>query len=236
MKAMIFSDFILTKRILAQLFVICAVITLFIAWASETLVTVTAAFSAMVPLLFIFSAASYDEVNEWQSFRLSMPLSRNNVVCGRYVALLFVAIVAAVIGLAFAFLVGALAQVLNPLVGELTGLMIENTPVEAIGYSAAGGAAVALVMAAFTFPFAFRFGMTKAVRFVPLAIAALSILVMTLFGENGPLAYLVPDAFQFFISDDNGFLILFISAVGIAFILYLISLALSCKLYQTREL
>lgn len=85
MKAMIVSDFAVLRSALLQLLGICAIIALFMgyvmgAWAPRLP-------AAMVPFMGLFSLAAYDEQNNWERFRLTLPLTRRQVVFGRYASI-----------------------------------------------------------------------------------------------------------------------------------------------------
>ena len=104
MKAMVFSDLVTMKRNLLQLMGICVFVALFISVGTETLAATGACISAMIPIMYLFSIAAYDEMNKWEVFRLTLPLSRMQVVAGRYVSFLLVALVSCVAGIALCLL------------------------------------------------------------------------------------------------------------------------------------
>lgn len=79
MKAMIVSDFAVLRSALLQLLGICAIIALFMGYVMGAVDT-AAAIAAMVPFMGLFSLAAYDEQNNWERFRLTLPLTRRQVV------------------------------------------------------------------------------------------------------------------------------------------------------------
>ena len=83
MKAMIVSDFAVLRSVLLQLLGICLVVALFMGYVMGAVDT-AAAIAAMVPFTGLFSLAAYDEQNNWERFRLTLPLTRRQVVFGRY--------------------------------------------------------------------------------------------------------------------------------------------------------
>ncbi|MEI3548858.1 MAG: ABC-2 transporter permease [Adlercreutzia sp.] len=87
MKAMIVSDFAVLRSAILQLLGICAIIALFMGYAMGTLVGGAAAIAAMPPFMLLFSLAATDEQNNWERFRLTLPLTRRQVVFGRYASL-----------------------------------------------------------------------------------------------------------------------------------------------------
>ncbi len=92
MKAMIVSDFAVLRSALLQLVGICVVIALFMGYAMGTLVGGAAAIAAMPPFMLLFSLAATDEQNGWERFRLTLPLTRRQVVFGRYASLALIAV------------------------------------------------------------------------------------------------------------------------------------------------
>lgn len=66
-----------------------------------------AAIAAMVPFTGLFSLAAYDEQNNWELFRLTLPLTRRQVVFGRYASIALLTVgslaLALVLGLGIAW-------------------------------------------------------------------------------------------------------------------------------------
>ena len=169
MKAMIVSDFAVLRSAILQLLGICAIIALFMGYAMGTLVGGAAAIAAMPPFMLLFSLAATDEQNGWERFRLPLPLPRRQVVFGRYASLALVAIGTIVFALALSFLLlgviscmpaGTLPEGLTP---------AENPPAALVG-SVVGAVGVITLGMAVTLPLVFRFGMTRATRFVPVVV------------------------------------------------------------------
>lgn len=242
MKAMVFSDLVTMKRNLLQLMGICVFVALFISVGTETLVATGACISAMIPIMYLFSIAAYDEMNKWEVFRLTLPLSRMQVVAGRYVSFLLVALVSCVAGIALCLLLGLVAGAVASGVGEnpqgmlytFSVLALDGTGVEAAVGGCVGGFAVVVIMAAASLPFIMKFGMMKAVRIIPLAIAALLFLFVTLFVGDGPFAYLLPDMTQWL--DGVGLHVLLAGLVAVVTVLFAVSFLAAARLYAHREL
>ena len=243
MKAMVFSDLITMKRNLLQLLGICVLVALFISVGTETLVTTGACIAAMVPIMYLFSIAAYDEMNKWEVFRLTLPLSRKQVVAGRYASFLLVAVASCVLGIALCLVLGLVAGAVAGGVGEdpqgmlytLSMLALDNTGVEATMGGCVGGFVVVMIMAAASLPFIMRFGMMRAVRIIPLAIAAVLFLFVTLFTGDGPFAYLLPDMTQW-LFDGVGLRVLIAGLVVATAVLFAVSFAVAARLYVHREL
>lgn len=242
MKAMVFSDLITMKRNLLQLMGICVFVALFISVGTETLVTTGACVAAMIPIMYLFSIAAYDEMNKWEVFRLTLPLSRIQVVAGRYVSFLLVALASCVAGIVLCLLIGLVAGAVASSAGEdaqgmlytLSMLALDDTGIEAAVGGCIGGFAVVVIMAAASLPFIMKFGMMKAVRIIPLAIAALLFLFVTLFVGDGPFAYLLPDMTQWL--DGVGLHVLLAGLVAVVAVLFAVSFLAAARLYARREL
>ncbi|MEF2655281.1 MAG: ABC-2 transporter permease [Eggerthellaceae bacterium] len=79
MKIMLLTDLVLTRRTLTQLVIMCACMVAFICIFTETVATIGASFTTMLPLFYLFTITAYDESNNWQTYRLSLPLSRKRL-------------------------------------------------------------------------------------------------------------------------------------------------------------
>lgn len=238
MKAMIFSDFVMVRRGMAQLFAITAVVMVVIAVGMETLAMIPAIAAAMIPMMLLFSIAAYDEMNGWEAFRLGLPLSRRSVVWGRYAGLLLVTVAATAFGVICALLVAVLSAAFVDGMGQnarLASLLLEGNPPEMLVASGCMGAVAVLLMAAVSLPLIMRFGMTRATRFVPLVVLFAVAGLVALLGDGGPLANMVPQGVQWLMTSDEGFLILVAGSFGASLVLYAISAFVSERLYAARE-
>ena len=181
MKAMIVSDFAVLRSVLLQLLGICLVIALFMGYVMGAVGT-AAAIAAMVPFMGLFSLAAYDEQNNWERFRLTLPLTRRQVVFGRYASIALLTVgslaLALVLGLGIAALAGLLPaewlpESLSP---------SENTPEMIVG-STVGGVSVVAIAMAVAMPVITRFGMTKAARIVPIIVVLIVTFAVAFFGK-----------------------------------------------------
>ena len=76
-----------------QLLLISIVICGFLAWGTGEVIVGTAAMATMAPLMYLFSIFAYDEMNGWERFRMTLPLTKHQVAYGRYVSMLIVSVV-----------------------------------------------------------------------------------------------------------------------------------------------
>lgn len=231
MKAMFISDLLVAKKYILSQIGISVIVGLFICYVMENLYVVAPAIGATVPFSLAFSILAFDERDNWQQFRLSLPLSRKEVILGRYASLAVFALGSAVLGLVVLGLV-ILAATIAPSVPLLTN-PVTNIEWQSIVLAITSGIALIFVMLAITLPMVSRFGMTKAVRFIPLVVV---------FGMLG--AFAASDglgATAFFanlvtwLETPAGTMIAAAVIIAAAVALYAASCALSVKLYQARE-
>lgn len=238
MKAMIFSDLITMRRSLAQLFGITAVVTVILAVTTGTLATMAACTASMIPVMFMFSISAYDEMNKWESFRLAMPMSRANVVAGRYASLLLVTAASLAASMAYSFAIAGVAALLSGGMGPgspLSSLILENNPPEMVVGSGLLGMVAVLLVAAVTLPFIMRFGVTRATRLLPLVVLLGVAGGVWLIGDEGPLAAALPAGARWLLAD-GGFVTLVAVIVAVALVLYAASVVISLRVYAKREL
>lgn len=228
MKAMIVSDFAVLRSVLLQLLGICLVIALFMGYVMGAVGT-AAAIAAMVPFTGLFSLAAYDEQNNWERFRLTLPLTRRQVVFGRYASIALLTVgslaLALVLGLGIAALAGLLPaewlpESLSP---------SENTPEMIVG-STVGGVSVVAIAMAVAMPVITRFGMTKAARIVPIIV----VLIVAFFGNGVQLTGVLADLVQW-LDTGNNYLFLAAALVAVVALIYVASAFVAAKLYEKRE-
>lgn len=239
MKAMIMSDLIIMRRSLVQLLAICFCCAAGTAVATQgNLTVVGACFGAMVPLLYLLSLASYDELANWQVYRLTLPMSRGNAMMGRYVGFLIVVAASIVAGVIASYIVAAVAGIVagpsSSNGGFMSTLTLAMNPADVIWGGAIGGAAVALIVSAITLPALARFGLQKGTRFIPIIGVVILVLSMVLFGEGGPFYGVLPSITDLFPEEGGEFTFVFTLGLA-AIVLYAVTLPLSIKLYDTRE-
>lgn len=234
MKTMMVSDFCAMKSALAQMAGILAAAGIVMAWAMDTAVGAAAAVGAMAPFMYLFSVGALDEQNGWERFRLTLPLTRRQVVFGRYGSTAVVAVAAAVVGLLVGLLVTAVADAVGNEGGLLTGLSSVQNPLEALVCSVVLTLTVFLVGAAVALPLMARFGMTKATRFVPLVVVLA--MVLGIAALDTPLSSGVLAEWGAWVTGDvwHGALLVG-GALLAAAVLYGASALIAARLYEQRE-
>ena len=251
MKTMLLSDLIIMRRNLFQMFLTCFIIVIVISLAmNSTLAPIGSCFGAMIPLLYLFSLAAYDEMNDWQTFRLTLPATRREIIMGRYASLCVIALISIVIGVVVSYLVGFVISIIgaqnaaefgqawnysSPSGEFLSTLALTSNPPELIFGSSIAGAAMALLLSTITLPLVAKVGLTKSVRYVPVVGVIIFLIALVAFGEGGPLASYVPDVVQWLFADDSAVLILIGICLGVVLVLYVVSMFIAIKLYEQRE-
>lgn len=171
MKTMIWSDLLTVRSTVLQLLVIAVVIGGFLTIPLGSVATGDVIVVVIIVLSLVMNLCAYDDVNDWQRFRLTLPISRKQVVLGRYASILLLTasavVVGIAIGLALQFVFGNLLQV-----GEIAGQPFDEAAF-GIVVSAVLGGCVCMLVSAVSLPFIMRFGVTKATRFIMLAMALL---------------------------------------------------------------
>ena len=250
MKTMILSDLIIMRRNLIQIVTTTFIVVIVIALAmNNTLAPIGACFGTMIPFLYLFTIAGYDEANEWQAFRLTLPASRKDVMVGRYLSILIVTLFAILLGIAVSYLVGFVISMIgtqngaefgaawnytSPTGAFLSTLVLSVNPPELIIGSTIGGAAVALLLSSITLPLIATTGLTKAARWTPVVAVVLFLICLATFGEGGPLSAYVPDFITWLFSNDAALMYLIIGGGVVSLIAYAISLTVAVKLYEKR--
>lgn len=205
---------------------------------------VLCAATIVIALSVVNRLMAYDEQNNWQAFRQALPLSRGQVVCGRYATVALCVFASLLVGIAVALLTDLIISVvvsMHPGLqlnswSELLDLSLRlRDLVELFVACGAAGVAVSFFGLALTLPFMFRFGFTKGTRYIPLVFVVLSLLVflgMEGISSSGfDLASLAP------LLENTGTIVgISLGAVLVSLVVYGLSCLISLRLYTTREL
>lgn len=229
MKTMILSDLITSKNSFVALYSTTIFVGIFISIMTGTLLTGVAAIAAMVPFTYLFSITAYDEQNGWERFRLTLPITRKQVVYGRYASTALVMLCSFVLACLVGLIMGYICS-LMPGSNIPEGLKLTTYDFTLIFLVALVTQLIILVACTITLPLIMRFGMTKGAHIAPVVIVlALSFGIVFTDGT---------DAFAFlniFTNEVTVQLTLTITTV-VLIALYVVSAYISGKLYQQREL
>lgn len=239
MKTMIYSDYKTVRSILLQLLVIALIIASILAIPFGDVVASTAMVVAIIDLGAVMNLCAYDDTSDWQRFRLTLPLSRTQVVLGRYASVVLImigsAVVAAIIGFVLQMTLSTLGVegfTLEPL-----SLML---PEMAIAVMVA--TCLALLAVAVALPFIMRFGMTKATRFIMVAMVLLYVLGLQGFSSVNSGGMALESLLTSLAGSAASNEALLGSLVGlaggallVACVVYVVSAFVAIRLYKTRQ-
>ena len=181
------------------------------------------------------SASAYDDQNGWGSYRLVMPVTRREVVQGRYALNLLLAIAAAVAAvLMTAFIALGSAVELPEFLANLA--VWDNQQLEATLAASISCACIGLCICSVTLPAYFKFGMTKATQYLPFIMIFLSVAPFLVLGViGGPLLDQVKGAIE--LAETTGGLgLIAFAALAISLAVYAASSFIAVRLYSARDL
>lgn len=232
MNTMIRSDLITMKNSAAQLAIMPLIVAAAILVMTSSLLASVAAIGAMLPFLFIFSISAYDEMNGWERFRLTLPITRHQVAYGRYGSTLIVVAACALCSLLFAAVAATVLSALWPDGSWMSSFSGAEPPKGNLAEMTVSAvcmvSAVILLVAAFSYPLIMRFGMTKGTRFAPIALIFLFAFGLWLLGDSG-----LADGLGKSFADST--LLMGALSFAAALVLYVLSALLSARLYAYRQ-
>lgn len=182
------------------------------------------------------SASAYDDQNGWGSYRLVMPVTRREVVQGRYALNLLLAIAAAAVAavLMTAFIALGSAVELPEFLANLA--VWDNQQLEATLAASISCACIGLCMCSVTLPAYFKFGMTKATQYLSFIMMFLGVAPFLVLGViGGPLLDQVNAAIE--LAETTGGLgLIAFAALAISLAVYAASSFIAVRLYSVRDL
>lgn len=221
-----------------QLLPIAAFTGVFVSAGMGTTVALAGILVCMFCMMGSMAASAYDDASNWGAYRLTLPLSRRDVVLGRYAA-------AAVMG-ALGIAMGALVQMLAATVGALgilpseIGDMFVMSPDDVL--TSIFGMFFCLLMgmtaASLAIPFYFKFGNTKATQFLPMAVMLLYVLVIFIVAQMSDGIDVVPMLSQFlaWVETPAGVATCAVVMAAVAVLILFASAAVSMHVYSRRDL
>ncbi len=229
MATMVLMDFIVMRKPIAQLALTSLFVSLFLGAVS---------IAAFFPFIFVMSLLTVDEQNGWERFRLTMPVTRNQVVRGRYLTALLAAALSAVAATALAVPFSWLAQMglpVAPLFSEEGVSGAELLPTAAA--SACAAALAILVLLSISLPIYMRFGATKAARMAPAIVVLVFCGGMAALGQIGVLDQWGPQVAAWLQNLVSAGQLGWVAAGATLAVLavYAASSAISCAIYARRQ-
>lgn len=237
MKAMMMSDLISIKTYLISQTIMAVIIAVFMTLVMGNIYVIMPVIGCIISFSLIFTLIAYDERNGWERFRLTLPLSRTQVLGGRYASALVVSLLGALTGL----LVSVACIIVLPALPESVPvnqeLMAQIGTIEWQGLilTFAAPIVLSLLLLAVTLPIAAKFGMTKAVRYIPLVFFFVFMGVMLAVQQLGatPPAFIMD--FLVWVQQPEGTLIAAAAVLALTLALYAASFFVANKLYAAHE-
>lgn len=185
------------------------------------------AVSAMSPIMVMSSLAGFDNQNGWERYRATLPISRKDIICARYLCIVV-----------FSAIMACAAVLLNIIAlpfFDHTGIPPTGQAVFEITIASTASMLISLMMVFLAQPLFFRFGHMEALRLSVGLFALLGCLAMAALSSSNPISnWLMSIAGA---NPDPA--VLGCLCTGIA-VLALVLCALSCivstKVYRARDL
>lgn len=187
----------------------------------------TCAVSAMSPIMIMNSLAGFDNQNGWERYRATLPFSRKDIICARYLCIVvFSAMMACAAVL--------LSIVTLPLFSSV-GIPSIGQAIFEIAAASATSMLISLMMVFLAQPLFFRFGHMEALRLSVGLLALLGCLAMATLSSSNPISnWLMSIAGA---NPDSAVLGCLCAGIAVlALALCAISCTVSTKVYRVRDL
>lgn len=138
------------------------------------------AVSAMSPIIIMNSLAGYDNQNGWERYRATLPFSRKDIICARYLCII-----------AFSAVMACAAVLLNIIAlpfFDPTGIPSTGQTVFEIAIASAASMLISLMMVFLAQPLFFRFGHMEALRLSVGLFALMGCGTMAMLSSSNPIS------------------------------------------------
>lgn len=138
------------------------------------------AVSAMSPIIIMNSLAGYDNQNGWERYRATLPFSRKDIICARYLCII-----------AFSAVMACAAVLLNIIAlpfFDPTGIPSTGQTVFEIVIASAASMLISLMMVFLAQPLFFRFGHMEALRLSVGLFALMGCGTMAMLSSSNPIS------------------------------------------------
>ena len=224
-----------------QLVALGALVSLCTGVGMQTPLAMPTTLTCMFFMMSAMGLAAYDQLNHWELFRLTLPLSRRDIVLGRYAAIVTLGLIGMVVGFAGA-LVSIAAIGAMGIDGEIGDAFASEPDMLAVmAVVSCFTLLIGSVVASVVTPIYFRLGQTRATQILPTIIVLMFVIPVVILGNSGMLDGGIPgmellsgalEALDTPAGMAAGCLIL----VALSAAALCISAAISLKLYEKREL
>lgn len=185
------------------------------------------AVSAMSPIMVMSSLAGFDNQNGWERYRATLPISRKDIICARYLSII-----------AFSAIMACAAVLLNiialPILNS-AGIPSTRQAVFEIAIASVASMLISLMIVFLAQPLFFRFGHMEALRLSAGLFALLGCLAMAALSSSNPISnWLMSIAGA---NPDPAVLgCLYAGIAVLALVLCALSCIVSTKVYRARDL
>lgn len=231
MIAAFLSEFRSMRSTLIQILLITIAVSLVMGIFNQSPSMASGACSAMLPMFAFTTFFSYDMMNGWERYRALMPLSRRDIVGGRYLNVAAVALAGCLTGILISLVCLLLANLgIGP---DWLIAQMDEMPLAAVLGVNVLGTCIVLVLMAVCLPFILKYGFTKASRYLLVGMFILFLMVpLVAQGANADMGWL--EGFGAWI--EANYAIAAAIAVAVAAGSYIGSFFLATALYKSKEL
>ena len=224
-----------------QLVALGALVSLCTGVGMQTPLAMPATLTCMFFMMSAMGLAAYDQLNHWELFRLTLPLSRRDIVLGRYAAIVTLGLLGMVVGTlgAVAIMAVVTAAGVPGEVGEAFAYDPDMLGVMAV--VSCFTLLIGTVVASVVTPIYFRLGQTRATQILPTIIVLLFVVPVVVLGNSGmldggiPGMELLSGALEA-LETPAGMAVGCVILIALSAAALCISAAISLKLYEKREL
>lgn len=162
-------------------------VAIFVSCGMGSIVAAPAILTMMFFLMGTMAAAAYDEQNRWGLFRLTMPISRRDVVLARYGIIVTLGFGGMLAGWAACLAVTTLGSVVELPLGISDALTFDADVLLGAVFSTAFCMVLGALLAALETPIYFKFGQNKTTQWLPLITVLLFVGPMLIINGTGVL-------------------------------------------------
>lgn len=236
MKTMVLSDLMCIRGMWRSGIGVAAFVSAVLFISMGSIYVVIPCVTCALTVSMFYNILAFDELHDWQRYRLVMPLSRQETVRGRYISGLIVMLAGLAIGTVFALAcVGLSYPLLGTGVDDFVRNVIMNVNPAGIFLCGAAGAGITLLMLTFTTPLALRSGLSKAIRLLP-ALFVLFVVVVISLGQGLMMQNSATAPFVLWLQSGVGAAVLGLAILLVTAALYAVSYLIAERFYARREL
>lgn len=214
-------------------------VTVLVGVGMQTAIVAPAILTCMYFMMGAMGSAAYDDQNGWGAYRLTLPVSKRDIVLSRYAAIVTLGLIGSAVGFAASLAVMGVASAVELPGGLSDSLAISGERVAGMGFATAFCVLIGSVVASVVTPVYFKLGQTKATQLLPTVIVVLFVVPFMVIGNSGILdggAFGFVTDFLAFAETPTGLAASIVALIAASLLLLAVSAAVSLKLYEKREL